>query len=309
MRIKTEAKIGLIVAATLLLVYWGINYLKGRNVLKRTDVYYTVFQDIKGLDISAPVILNGYKVGLVTDIDFAKKSLENIVVSFAVEQNIKLPKGSLVELTSTDALGSKALNLNISNNSAFFQYGDTLKSAYVPDLMSTISKEIGLLDSTIREIKKTITSVNLFLDENTINDLKYTVEKLKSSSNLIENQLKGGDLSKSFNQLELFISNLNANSEKINSIFANLENVTDSLAKANISRMIETTNESLSQANLLLSGINEGKGSLGLLATNDSLFINVNKSIESLDILLKDLNQNPHRYVRFSVFGGKDKKE
>ncbi|MCF8392028.1 MAG: MlaD family protein, partial [Bacteroidales bacterium] len=109
MKIKTEVRIGIIVLTTFLVVYWGINYLKGRNLLKKTDVYYAVFNNVQGLDLSSGVLLNGYKVGLISGIDFQKESLNNINVSFTVNHNFDIPKGSVVELISPDLLGSKAL--------------------------------------------------------------------------------------------------------------------------------------------------------------------------------------------------------
>ena len=70
---------------------------------------------------------------------------------------------------------------------------------------------------------------------------------------------------------------------------------------------IENTNHALMQANIILDKINRGEGSAGKLLKNDSLYLNLNKSAQDLDKLMKDIRINPDRYLHFSVFGKKNK--
>ena len=111
LKLKTEAKIGIIVLITIALVIWGINYLKGKNVLKRSDVFYAVYDDIQGIDVSAPVLISGYKVGLINTIEFKKGSLDKIIIGFTVDHQFDIPKNSVVELHSADLLGTMALRI------------------------------------------------------------------------------------------------------------------------------------------------------------------------------------------------------
>jgi phospholipid/cholesterol/gamma-HCH transport system substrate-binding protein len=307
---KTEVKIGLIVAATLVLVYWGINFLKGKNVLKRSDVYYAVYDDIAGLGSASPVMLKGFKVGLITDIGFKKGSTEEIVVSFTVDHSLKIPKGSKAEIYSADLLGSKALQIIPAQNDSYYEFGDTLTSSMKPDMISDLSNEIipiaNKLDTAINSINILLDSL---LDQSSVESFKNSLSNLEEISESLNNQIGEDEIAKTLKSIEEFTMTLNQNKEKIDAIITNIQTITDSTAKSNIAEMVNSANKSFSEASILLDNINSGKGTLGQLSVNEALYSNLNSSIESLNNLLIDLNENPGRYVKFSLFGGKEKKE
>jgi len=312
-KIKTEVRIGIILLATFLLVFWGINYLKGRNLLKKTDIYYAVFNNVQGLDPSSPVLLNGYKVGLINTIDFDVESLTNIVVSFSVDHKFNIPKTSVVELISADLLGSKALQIIPSKSKEFHVYGDTLTSSIKDDIFSSMSNEIIPLkesaESLMLNLDSVVNALAVILNAETIVSIQNSFVNLETTSQLLSEQLSTGDLRKMLNSLAGFSNSLNDNKEKLDSIFYNVENISDSLASANILSLINSANESFMNIAQLLEHVNSGEGSLGKFSQDDSLYNNLNSSMESLDLLLKDLQENPKRYVHFSVFGGKNKEE
>lgn len=314
MKLKTEAKIGIIVLATLALVYWGINFLKGKNILKNSEVYYAVFEDIEGLEVSAGVFLKGYKIGQVNEIDFAKESIEDIIVSFSVESRINIPEGSVIELYSTGLLGSKALNLLPSSSPDYHELGDTLISGIPQDLMSSLESGIDPviqnLNRATSRIDTLLYALNDLLNPETRANLQQSIEDLTITSEKLRMEMEeGGAIHQSLASLSSFSETLTNNRGKLTEIFSNVENLSDSLAKSNVKQAISSLNTTLDQTGRLLNGINEGQGSLGLLATNDSLYTHLSSAINSLDILLKDLNANPKRYVHFSVFGRKEKKD
>jgi phospholipid/cholesterol/gamma-HCH transport system substrate-binding protein len=98
---------------------------------------------------------------------------------------------------------------------------------------------------------------------------------------------------------------LSDNSGKMNKTFSNLESITDTLAASNISASVSNLKTSLEKTSSLLDNLNKGKGSAGQFLTNDTLYTNLTNSLESLNVLLKDMKTNPKRYVHFSVFGKK----
>lgn len=310
-KIKTEAKIGIIVLITIALVIWGINFLKGKNILKRSDVFYTVFEDIQGIDVSAPVMISGYQVGLINNISFAEGELDRLIIAFTVDHKFDIPEKSVVELFSADLLGTKALRIIPSSESNFHHYGDTLVSSTEKDMISQLSTEFIPLkekaESAIVEIDSLIASLNFVLDKETSMNLKASISNLnKVSSDLSKQMEPGGDLQRTFSSLNQFTRMLSDNRQKLDTVFANMESISDTLAKADVANMINSINKTFEETSLLLQNINEGEGSLGLLASNDSLYLNLNSSIQSLDVLLKDLNKNPKKYVHFSVFGRKN---
>lgn len=307
MKLSTEAKIGLIVLATIAFVIWGINYLKGKNILKRTDVYYVVYDNIQGLEKSAGVFASGYKVGLINSIDFDKKSSRKIVVGFVVNDNFKIPVNSSITLT-VSLLGTKSLEIVTSDADKYYQYGDTLKGIVEGDPIGKLQTQIlplaENLKITLSRLDTVISSLNSTFDPESQQKLKQTISNIESGTAMMK---PGGKLDVTIKNLQSFSSTLDKNKGKLDSVFTHLDNITDSIAGANVKRTIDNIQATFDQSNTLLAKINSGEGTLGLLATNDSLYNQLVIATKNLSLLLEDLNKNPKRYVHFSIFGKKDK--
>jgi len=314
MKVKTEVKIGIIVIATITLVFWGINFLKGQNVLKRTDVYYAVYDDVAGLKMSGTVLLSGLKVGMINDIDFVEGRLDKLVVAFYVNTEYAIPKNSVAQIYSSDLLGTKVIRIIPSDEKEYIKIGDTLIGSIDADMISKLQEQITPLVETstnaILGIDTLVTSINQVLDPATQQKLKSALVNLESTTASISKQLSpGGKLDKTFSSLQAFTQMLDSNKDKLSSAFANIESITDSVASANLTQTISNINATFAQTQILLEKINSGEGSIGLLATNDSLYNNLVSASGNLSNLLEDMNQHPKRYVHFSIFGKKDKKE
>ncbi len=312
MKYKTEAKIGFIVLSTIALVIWGINYLKGQNVLKRTDVYYSVYDDVAGLKMSGSVVLSGFKVGLVNSIEFMDGRLDRVIVGFVVNKEYKIPKGSIAQIYSNDIMGTKVIRIVPANVKEYYQIGDTIPGIIDPDLMSKIQNQITPLVETTNDailgIDTLITAINSVLDPATQKKLQSALVNLESTTASLSRQLSpGGKLDRTFNSLQEFTLMLNNNKDKLSAAFENIESITDSVATANLTQTISNINSTFLQSQILLEKINNGEGSIGLLATNDSLYNNLVSASGNLSTLLEDMNAHPKRYVHFSVFGKKDK--
>jgi len=312
MKLKTEAKIGIIVLSTIALVIWGINFLKGKNVLKRTDVYYAIYDDVAGLKMSGSVILSGFKVGMINNIEFVEGRYDKVIVAFIVNSTFNIPKNSIAQIYSNDIMGNKVIRIIPSNEEDFYQYGDTLQSGIDPDMIAKIQEQIKPLVETstnaIMGIDTLVTSINQVLDPETQKKLQLALSNLESTTASISKQLSpGGKLDKTFTSLQAFTLMLDNNKDKLSSAFENLESITDSVANSNLTQTIANINSTFAQSQLLLEKINNGEGSLGLMATSDSLYNNLVSASANLSILLGDMNQHPKRYVHFSVFGKKDK--
>jgi phospholipid/cholesterol/gamma-HCH transport system substrate-binding protein len=314
MKFKTEAKIGIIVLSTIALVIWGINFLKGRNVIKRSDVYYAIFNDVAGLKMSGSVTLSGFKVGMINSIDFMEGRLDQLVVGFVINSSYEIPRNSIAQIYNNDILGSKVIRIIPSHEKEFCQYGDTLLGSIDPDMISKIQDQINPLVETtnnaILSIDTLITSINQVLDPITQKKLQSAIINLESTTASISKQLSpGGKLDKTFTSLQAFTFMLDNNKDKLSNAFANLENITDSIANANLAQTISNINATFTQSQILLGKINNGEGSVGLLATNDSLYNNLVTASGNLSILLEDMKLHPKSYIHFSVFGKKGKKE
>lgn len=313
MKIKTEVKIGFIILTTILLVVWGINYLKGRDILKKTNSFYVVYNDVQGLSPTAPVLLNGYKIGMISDIYFNESSLSDIIVSFNIEHRFKIPKGSTIELFSADLLGTKALRVLPSLSTDYYEYGDTMKSAIKLDMISSLTEEIlplkAITENVLIHIDSLVSSLGIILNADTRVNIQESIANLKSSTDALDKKLNSKELEIMMQSFAEFSKTLADNKGNIDSTLNNFKNISDSIASANIKELLASVNSTFLSTNELLETINRGEGSLGQFAKNDSLYLNLNASLESLDLLLEDLKENPGRYVQFSIFGKKSKEK
>ena len=324
MAIKREIKIGIIVIVAIAMFVYGINLLKGYNLFNKQMKIYAVYPKVEGLIEANPLLVNGVKVGQVNKIELlpAADGKYNILVTFLMNSDVKIPKKSIAKIISSDLLGSKAVAVEFSREGSLVQNGDTLVAGSEDDLKTAVNKQIQPLQkkaenliSSIDSVMQVVTQVmnanvrqNLIASfesiKNTIISLELTTNKLGTLVN--EEQYA---LANIINKINSITGNIEKNNEKITRVISNFENISDSISKANIKQTIEETNRALSQANQIFYQINKGDGTMGKLLKNDSLYNNLNKSAEDLDKLMKDLRINPERYVHISVFGRKDRKK
>lgn len=311
-KISNEVKVGAVALITILVFIWLYNFLKGKEYFKSTVYYYSVYDKIGGLAESSPVEINGYKVGIVQSIDFIDETSGRLLVVFSVSKGFRLPRNTVAEITPQSIIAGMKVQFVYGNGPGFYSPGDTIPGRLAETLVTIIQSELepikdralqlmGVLDSTI-------TSINAVLDPEFRRDLKGTMVNLNSSSESISNILvaKQKDLKTALENISRFSQMLSANTDKINTTFTNLESVTDTLAAADIYQSILNLKNSLEKTSVLIDNLNGGKGSAGKLFTDDSLYINLNHSLASINVLLQDMKANPKRYVHFSLFGRKN---
>ncbi len=321
MKLSKELKIGIVVVFAIAAFIWGLNFLKGTNLFSHKYELYAVYPKIDGLIPANPLLVNGYKIGQVNQIQLIKRHGEyNVLVKFLLTEDVQIPKNSVAKAISSDLLGSKAVELIYSNSTEFVSNGDTLKSETEESLKSSVDKRIAPLqakaENLISSIDSVMTVVNSVLNTKTRENLDKSFESIRKAILSLEqtayklDDLVGSErarITSILTNLNNITTNLDKNGKKIDNIIGNLSNLSDSLAKAELKSAINNADKSLKELNTLLAGINQGKGTLGKLAKNDTLYYNLNKSSEDLDKLLRDLRYNPQRYIHFSVFGRKDK--
>jgi len=306
MKIRTEVKIGLIAVVTLAVFAWTYNYMKGLNVFKQFHSFHVFYDDIEGLKESNPVTLNGFKVGLVNTIDLADDQSGKIAVNIVLERSFDLPKNSVAEIYNADLLGSKAIRFRLGNSPILAESGDTLEGRVEPSLSDLLSPVKDKADKIMNSIDSVLIVVLESLDGNFSDDFKSTIQHLKNSAQALDlffNEENGQFPAISSNIEDITLS-LKNNTKKFDTIMDNMESLSDSLAQSQFKLMINNMSTSLLRLNELLEGINEGKGTIGALATNDTLYQNLESLSHNLDLLLMDMKDNPKKYVHFSVWGG-----
>ncbi|MDR1865428.1 MAG: MlaD family protein [Bacteroidales bacterium] len=303
MKFKKEIKTGVVVTLIIFLFLWGYNFLKGRNLFSSYNYYYATFPKVDGLQKSSAVDVNGFVVGLVSDIAFTSDKLDSLTVEIAVENKLKIPENTVIRIES-DILGTKSVRLLPGNSSMTANSGDTLHGTMAPGMFE------GIIDPFREQAEKLVTSVdstlivfrNIF-DETAGNNIRSIVSGLEQM--VSSERRKIGTILSDFASIS---GNLQKSNEDISRLIANLNAFSGTLAASEVKATIDNANSSLKQLHILLEGINAGQGTIGQLARNDSAYIFLRRSLEDLDKLLIDLRQNPKAYVHFSLFGKKSEK-
>jgi phospholipid/cholesterol/gamma-HCH transport system substrate-binding protein len=308
-KISNEIKVGATVLITIAVFIWLFSFLKGKDFLKSTAIYYTVYDKVGGLAESSPVEINGYKVGVVRSIGFTDPESGRLLVVFSVNRSFKLPMNTVAEIVPVSVLGGMKVQFVYGKGPGFYSEGDTIPGRLAESLLDRIDTEITPLKDKISNLvvvlDSVISSVNEIMDPEFKKNFNGIVSQLNSTTASLDKTIgsKERELSSTIDNINRFTGMLSDNSGKMNKTFSNLEAITDTLASADIYKSISALKTSLENATILLENLNKGKGSAGQFLTNDTLYTNLSGSLESLNSLLQDMKSNPKRYVHFSVFG------
>lgn len=317
-----EFKIGVLVTSGLLILIFGINYLKGKNIFTTSKYYYAVYDRIDGLLPSSAVMVRGFQVGLVDKIYFHPSNPRKIIVKFIIlSKNMSIPRNSEARIFSSDLFGTKALQLVFSESNEFHSKGDTLLSSIQTSLGDEINETVKPLKNKVEALVTSMDSVlvvvqHIFNDKtqtglvSSFESINRSIRNFENTSNEL-NILVSGErtrLSRIFENLESITKNFKSNNDKLNNVFSNIDKISNDVAQSNVKQTLQSLEKSLSDLSSVIERINQGEGTLGQLAQNDSLYKNLEHASKNMDLLLEDMRLRPKRYVHFSVFGRKDKK-
>jgi phospholipid/cholesterol/gamma-HCH transport system substrate-binding protein len=314
--ITKEVKIGLIVITAIFLLIYGLNFLKGQNMFTGRTRYFVLYDNVGGLTESNPVYYKGFVIGKVRKITFANDNSNRLVVDFAIaEPNFNIPKNSIASIFSDGLLGTKAIELRFGNSTDLAQSGDTLLPDLQPSLTEEVTKQVLPVKDKAERLLMTIdslmVSLNHIFTEGTNGNLRSSIENIDEITRDMKGLVKEQrvKLNKISGYVENITKSLNDNNQKLSQIIANINQITDSVAKSNLTSTINNANIAMKQTSEVMEKINKGEGSIGMLVNNDSLYKNLEAASRDLDKLFEDIRLHPKRYVHFSVFGKKDKSE
>lgn len=308
MKISNESKVGIFAAISITILILGYNFLKGRDLFTSTNTYYAVFSQVDGLMVSSPVVVNGYRIGQVRSVDPMPHDSMKLLVAIEVRRKIPVPVNSTIKLASAGFMGEKKIELVLGNDTRLAENRDTLSAYLEPGLAENLNK-------ITEPLREKVSSILAGLDS-TFNGesgaaLREAMEKLPATMTSINstlvsvNQTVDKRLAELLDNAIAIEKMILANEADIRSAVTNLKTFSDTLAALDMKATMERANKALTELDIMLTNINEGKGTLGQLAQNDALYNELKNVSTDLDALLKDLKENPGRYVRVSVFGGK----
>jgi phospholipid/cholesterol/gamma-HCH transport system substrate-binding protein len=292
-----ELKVGIVTLIGLAISYLGFNYLKGNSLFNKGETFYSIYQDVEGLHVGSKVILNGFPIGKVKKITFINGGSGRLIAEYIVsDESIQVSENTVAQILSTDLFGSKAINLLIGNSVDLAHTGDTLQSSEARGMLDEINDRIDPYEKQAKKI--------LFEVDTLFQSVNVTINSLNSIL-----QMEQSRISEITTNVASLTKNLDENNEKISGTLTNLHQLTDSLNQADIKQVLDNANLAVLSMREAIEKVNNGSGTIGKLMNDSSLYINLNRSAIDLDILMKDLQEHPKRYVHFSLWGGKDKEE
>lgn len=305
-----KIKVAIMCIAAIVIFYVGANFLKGVNVFHKTIYYYCVMDNAMGVQQSTPVMLNGYKVGFVQETKLLGTNPVKICAKILFNENIDIPDDTELVIMSKDLLGGQMLSMVMGTSKTYFHDGDTIKCSMQPGMLDGIDEMKGQIASVLASVDTIgLTLKDVLHKDGGGESLKATLENIESSTEHLNNILAQNEtkVGRVVTELDKFTHTLNEVSPQLTTILDNFDQVSDSLAKADIASTINNANQAIEEVKVLIEKVNNGEGSVGALMNDEGVAKKLEASINSLDDLLKDLKAHPKRYVHFSLFGKKDK--
>ena len=294
-----EVKIAIVAIVGVIILFFGMNFLKGLNLFSSTDDYYIEFKDISGLSSSSPIYADGYKVGTVKDVIYDYSGEHPTRVLVGIDKAMRIPVGSTAEIES-DLMGNIKVNLLLANNPRErVMPGGTITGDVNSGALGKAAQMIPTIEKMLPKLDSILTSVNMLLADPAIAQSLHNVQTITNN------------LTTSSAELNILMKQLNRNVPtmlaKANGVLDNTNKLTGNLAQLDLGTTKQQVDQTIANVQELTSKLNSNNGTLGLLMNDASLYHNLNSTMMSADSLLINLRQHPKRYVHFSLFGKKDK--
>ena len=293
-----------IIALTLL--YFGFNYLKGIDFFSSTNNFYAKYDNISQLSVSNPVLVNGFAVGRVSSIRLLPKDSNKVLVELEIDSKVVLGKNSKATLSS-DFLGSKTILLDLGNLESPIKDKDTIQAEVAKgmlDMFSDAAEPVAdNLESTLRKLNTLMDNLNTELAEVDIlfKKLQNTPGKLNNTIDKVGNRFDEISVS-----VKTVADKLNGTMTSLDPAIKNMKTLTDSLNQLKLNKTLVKVAETLNTLNTTLSQLKKGDNTVSKLLTEDSLYVNLNKMLLSIDSLANHFNTHPKHFL--SPLGKSSKK-
>ena len=291
-----NVKIGIAFLVSLVMIYFGINFLKGVNIFKKQNNYISVFDNVNNLNVSSPILVNGFQIGLVNSITMMENDSMNLAVEIRLDKGFKVKKGSKLEF-NTDFLGGSSVNLlNNPYTTEFLSPGDTIQGTRAVGLMDGVARVIPKTDSIMSRLDSVSIALQTIATNpswiSAIESMSETMKQLESSS---------VSLKKVMADLETDMSTIGNNFADIST---NFKKVSDELANIDVQNTFNSLDSTLANLKHLSESLTSTDNSLGKLTNDTQLHDSLTSTINSATQLLEDIRQNPDKYlsVRLKLF-------
>ena len=305
-----EIRTGIIAIFTIIVLIYGINYLKGLNILDKNRIFHAKYDNIDGLLKGSVISLNGFNVGIVSNIRL--QSDNSLLVSVKINEDFDVPANSILKISNQDLMGTKGISVILGNSDLLAKNNDTLIAEIENSLQDEVNKQIlplknkaeGLISSVDSlmviftsvlntDARKNLASSFKNLDETFI----LMSESMKELNKLVVTNEK--NISNSIKNFESITGNISNNNESIENILKKMSSISDSVSSKDIGDIIKNLNS-------ITNKISVGQGNLGLLNSDDQLYRNIEKTTNDISILVEEIKKDPKKYFNFSVLGNRN---
>lgn len=298
-----ELVIGLSVIAMMLILIFGIDYLKGINVFKASNYYYASYSNVAGLAQSAPVTINGYKVGLVREINYEYDNPGHVKVEMSLDKKLRVPRGTKAVLVC-DMLGTATIQLEMAHNNNFHNVGDMLIGETAPGLLDGVQKDVmPSLGSVMEKLDSLLSALNYIATNpaltNAVNRLDDIMANVETSSANLDRTMRS--MPSIASDAGVTMKNVTEISKNLHSISSDLSEVSAQLKSTPIDSTLNNVYQITESLGDMTRKLNSTNSSLGLLLNDRGLYDNLNGSAASLDSLLRDVKKNPKRYISIKL--------
>lgn len=296
MKLSKEFKVGLFMVVGLTLLYFGFNFLKGIDFFSTTNKYYAIYQNVDKLTESNQIFLNGYAVGRVSDIEI-QQSKDRVIVELDIDSDIVLTDSSIAMLNG-ELLGGRFIQLDMRNGGKLLKPKDTLQSEVAKGIMDFITKNAEPVASNLTT---TLQKVNELLDglKGNSKHLDTLFSQLQTTPGLLNKTLAtaNNNINDLGVEFKTVAGNLNHTLTELKPTLANLHQLSDSLKMMELNGTVKKAQQSLTKLNETLGRLNKGDNTASKLLTEDTLYVNLNKLLVSIDSLAKHFNKNPRHFL------------
>ncbi len=289
--------------------YWGISFLKGMDILSRTDTFYARYEQSNNIEVSSPVLLRGIKIGSVTAIEVGDVH-EPITITMKVKSKYRLPSNSVAQIGDKSMLGGKAIIMQVGDASSMLQDGDTITGSVDNNVTEQINEVKDKLTGALDRLSVTLDGVNKLLSDENISSISSTINHINRAGRnadlaISDLRVKLGTIT---DDMTALTGELNRTAPQLGRTIDNLAFVSDTL-RTSLPGLMASINKTVDDVNLTVETIREGEGTIGKLLSDGRMYDNLNRSSASLNSLLVDIKENPKRYVHISVFGRSDREK
>ena len=291
MKISNELKIGFWAIVTCVVLFLGVNYLKGVHTLRQGDFYYLLSEKVEGLAVSSHVKLHGLKVGIVREMQYDKKSDKVLVTLNIYNDEIQIPVDSRVTV-STDLLGTSSINLELGGSEQYFNPWDTIKApATNASLLDKADPIIAKVDALLPKLDTLVSGITVLVNESKVQESLLELNKMTVRLNQTVNSLNG--LLK--NDVPTIMNN-------VESTTANLDTISSQLKEAEVEKILANANRTLNEMNQLMKRVQANDNTVGKLLNTTELHEHLNNTLSDVDSLVNAIKENPKKYIRVKVF-------